>query len=200
MLRDLNHCVSCATERKEGKPTPGPNNCLVEFPTCAVLDSPHSKSIPLPSQLGNMASKEIGIHPVLQGGYLFDLSAEVPVDHTYSVDAATDPALPSLAIWIPYIPWPVVVHSAFHDYVTVFDVLAAIYDALRLPAWSVTNDTEALWILESRNTKKMEKRIHLLEGRHYFAGLESSCFGAETLVMKVQGKCTAIERYHNAES
>ncbi|ESK94320.1 ste ste20 ysk protein kinase [Moniliophthora roreri MCA 2997] len=100
--------------------------------------------VPLPSQVDDGTIVEL--HPILDPreapSFEWDMSPDslekmlrAHPTIKYLLESATNPALPSLAVVHPQLPWPVTVHrsSVNEESVTVFDVLYAVCEALQTP-------------------------------------------------------------------
>ncbi|KAJ4476653.1 hypothetical protein J3R30DRAFT_3488056, partial [Lentinula aciculospora] len=85
---------------------------------------------------------------------------------------ATSPPLPSMTVLHPALPWSITVHATV-TYVTVCDVLCAIYQSLQLPLheeyWSFCL-VEGYRVFPERYGRTL-KRFHLLQGKTIFVGL-----------------------------
>lgn len=116
----------------------------------------------------------LAIHPLLRYTHgqnpqlRFNVSS-APVEpfHGCFSQPATNPPLPSLAIIIPHVPCPLVVHHSSSSCVTIGDVLAMIWRRLQM-------DDPSRW---------GSRQIHLLGGRNDFLGLSTSQLGEETFVL-----------------
>jgi len=131
----------------------------------------HHHNPPLPPQYPDV--RKIALHPSLtypvNSGPFFDVS-QPP---TYNDNQlATFPALPSLAIVCPDLPWPIVVfRNEQSGGVTVGDIHWAIYHFLRSPAPA------------SRGSRSSPPRLAFLQGKVLFKGLTKSHIGSETWTM-----------------
>ncbi|KAL1705145.1 hypothetical protein EV121DRAFT_279848 [Schizophyllum commune] len=162
-------------------------------------------SIPLPSQVAGVTRTIV--HPVLASSYSYDLSLPPPFAALGPCiyESATWPAVPSLAIEMPLLPSPIVVHAAAYagevgqrrsDFVTVADVLEALYVDLQLPAVGYERRGERVarhvsrgMLISSEDScagvGQPVQRGELLRGQRMFAGLSPSPLGGEVYTLHV---------------
>ncbi|KAK1217318.1 MAP kinase kinase kinase kinase activity protein [Marasmius sp. AFHP31] len=139
--------------------------------------SRRNRYIPLPSQAPD--DEDVIIHPTLEFrsngvqpehhlrtiGTIVHPRSEHPASAHLS-DSATVPRLQSLAVVHPDLPWPITVHpSKRTPFVTVFDVIRAISEAMEIP------------IDHSR------RRIDLVGRGRKFLGLRKSEMGGDVWEM-----------------
>lgn len=147
-----------------------------------VAPSALRKSIPLPSQIESpRPEKEIRIHPRLAydpcvSCFRFDMSSP-PIEPYpgFFQEVATYPSLPSFSIVVPHFPWVLVVQRTTRTYVTVEDVLNALWHMLQIPF----DD------LKRRQDYTMSRRIDLFRGKHFFGGLSAMSPGEEQFLLHV---------------
>ena len=163
-------------------------------------------SVPLPSQLAGVTRTIV--HPVLAGSYSDDLSLPPPFAALGPCiyESATWPSVPSLAIEMPLLPSPIVVHAAAYagervgqrrnDFVTVADVMEALYIDLQQPAVGYERRGERVARHVSRGmlissedacarVGQSVQRGELLRGQRMFAGLSPSPLGGEVCTLHV---------------
>ncbi|KAJ6476904.1 hypothetical protein C8R45DRAFT_1102200 [Mycena sanguinolenta] len=178
--------------------------------------------IPLPPQLPGVTS--VTLHPALRaysGTHLemdFGVASRSPRAgsnaasrwhthhdqyHDLSSAPATSPALPSLTIESPRLPWVITAHASGRvaRFLTVADVIAAISDALGLEVdeegfedWEVMAGSESrgrpnlkscMKKGESLRYRSGMMRLDLLEGKTKFVGLSESAMGCDHWVLEV---------------
>jgi hypothetical protein len=169
---------------------PSPRNS--KFPPPQLIGG---RVIPLPSQALEIGTEPfrqtVQIHPILTASYepypgkqstaasisKFDISLPPPY-HAFPLDeAATAPALPSLALTFSDLPWPIVVQSwkDGRSSVTVGDLLDEMYQSLQLPLSEKDRyEVLHLWGLCAEEPWKLRRRIDCLQGKHRFLGLSPS--------------------------
>ena len=147
------------------------------------------------------------MHPVLAGSYSYDLSLPPPFAALGPCiyESATWPAAPSLAIEMPLLPSPIVVHAAAYagkvgqegsSFVTVADVMEALYVDLQQPAVGYERRGERVARHVSRGmlissedpcarVGQPVQRGELLRGQRMFAGLSPSPLGGEVYTLHV---------------
>ncbi|KAJ8515090.1 hypothetical protein ONZ45_g7442 [Pleurotus djamor] len=165
-------------------------------------------TIPLPPQ-NFTTSRHLGIHPLLDctSGRVvrYDLAADPPMTmamtHALS-ESATEPPLPSLTLFIPNFPWPIIVHGSRltpsgSRIVCVWDVwwtlsrelrsVEVSQDVLRrgLMGSAVQGPSQ---VVASANglTGAVLKRLDYLGPRTSFMGLSQSPEGYDTLIVHVR--------------
>ncbi|KAJ7206915.1 hypothetical protein GGX14DRAFT_366818 [Mycena pura] len=167
--------------------------------------------IPLPAQVTGVTA--VTLHPALRMGakslHTLDFAMPLPVDpkavRAYG-EPATFPALPSLTMTSPRLPWAMTAHAsanASRACVTVGDVVRAIYGALgicvtegEVEEWMVDHAREGpgsfvVDAFKTRRTGEKRKRAYergmtrlaLLEGRTKFLGLSESAMGCDVCVV-----------------
>lgn len=106
---------------------------------------------------------------------------------------ATAPALPSLTIESPRLPWAITAHPSGRAarFLTVADVIDAIWDVLRLQVdqaqfddWETMTgrpEKRSGWLTYRRGMT----RLDLLEGKTRFVGLSESSTGCDNWVLEV---------------
>ncbi|KAF8872084.1 hypothetical protein BD779DRAFT_1574396 [Infundibulicybe gibba] len=105
------------------------------------------------------------------------------------LEAATSPHLRSMTIAASdAIPWPVVVHASINSsFVTVGDVLTAVHNALHT---LITEHEYQLAlppnIIVGNCYRSGMRRLSLLNGRHWWAGLSKSQEGPEIWDLHLQ--------------
>jgi hypothetical protein len=137
---------------------------------------PCRRCIPLPSQ-AEMDDK-VMLNPILafepsRMSTLVELAEPLvePYEGCFA-EAATYPAIPSLALLVPMIPWPLVVHSSSSACVTVGDVLR---DLVRMLQSALDPGY--------RSRAGTTRRIDLLRGKHRVLGFSTSNVGDETFIV-----------------
>ncbi|KAF7349446.1 hypothetical protein MSAN_01734600 [Mycena sanguinolenta] len=199
-----------------GSTTPRHNRQRSGVPRLAGMpDTPRPIPIPLPPQLPGVTS--VTLHPALRaysGTHLdIDFSAGNSAwyhahhghqhQHDLSSAPATSPALPSLTIESPRLPWVITVHPSGRvaRFLTVADVIAAISDALGLQVdeaefveWEIMNGAGSRRRPNLKSCKKEGgclryrsgmTRLELLEGKTRFVGLSESTTGCDNWVLEV---------------
>ncbi|KAI3606362.1 ste ste20 ysk protein kinase [Moniliophthora roreri] len=137
--------ATTSLELQRPQPTSISGNTLSRAPllTPPIIRRPLA-CVPLPSQVDDGTIVEL--HPILDPreapSFEWDMSPDslekmlrAHPTIKYLLESATNPALPSLAVVHPQLPWPVTVHrsSVNEESVTVFDVLYAVCEALQTP-------------------------------------------------------------------
>ncbi|KAJ7659503.1 hypothetical protein B0H17DRAFT_1096011 [Mycena rosella] len=150
------------------------------------------RPIALPPQIPGVTS--VALHPALASPRT-RLSADVDFasirvptpdpERTASAwhQPATYPALPSLAIISPHLPWAITAHGQAAG-VTVADVLHAIWEALRLCVDQAQFEDD--WELHGGMLVMYRcgmTRLDLLGGKTRFAGLGESTMGCDVWVL-----------------
>ncbi|KAF8193227.1 hypothetical protein K438DRAFT_1674771 [Mycena galopus ATCC 62051] len=168
---------------------------------------PRRRPIPLPPQMEGVTS--VALHPALvvrsgRDTHLFVDFASVlnagsnAASYEWLSAPATSPALPSLTIESPCLPWAITAHPSGSvgrfGILTVADVISAIYDALgRQVDRGEFEDWETMMKARSgshRPTRRLSyrkgmTRLDLLQGKTRFAGLGASTMGCDIWVLEV---------------
>lgn len=136
-------------------------------------------TISLPPQIDYPSHDHVLIHPLLQYPSRLRFTLSLPPVEPNSgcfEEFATLPALPSLAIQVPSVPWVVVVHASSKPYVTIGDVLYTLWQNLQTP----------LDPGRSSRTGRNGRRVDLLRGKERFLGLRRGEDGDESFVLCVE--------------
>ncbi|KAJ7624903.1 hypothetical protein FB45DRAFT_751174 [Roridomyces roridus] len=203
------HTEASHTTRAVDAPTP-PH--LLPCPPERAL-----KCIPLPPQVPGITT--VLLHPALaaSGAHLrgvdFASSAaqiQRAVGRRVSDELATQPALPSLTVLFPRLPWAITVHGQWSSSgrvlrcVTVSDVLSAIHRALLLLVDEGQLDTEVAGLGMTQSGAQCPRgghgraglpltsgdgqgmtRLDLLQGKTSFRGLSPSEMGCDVWILEV---------------
>ncbi|KAL1675863.1 hypothetical protein EV122DRAFT_292344 [Schizophyllum commune] len=194
-----------ASPQSKSRATQPASSAPLTAPSPPLHAPPLYASIPLPSQIAGVARTIL--HPVLAGSYSYDLSLPPPFAALGPCiyEPATWPAAPSLAIEMPLLPSPIVVHAAAYagevgqrrsDFVTVADVMEALYVDLQQPAIGYERRGERVARHVSRGmlissedacarVGKPVQRGELLRGQRMFLGLSPSPLGGEVYTLHV---------------
>lgn len=172
-----------------------------------ALRRPRKYYPPLPPQTSGAASGSVRLHPLLETPHEhlnreLDFADDWPAVEAhialFSGDAATNPVLPSLAVWTRYFPWPVVVFASNgRNYVTLGDVLRAVWTALQHPVTDVAGlDAGHLGLVNSwgraghnlYGTVRLPSppRLSLLRGRTKFGGMGHRHIDGDTWLMELK--------------
>ncbi|KAJ7219665.1 hypothetical protein B0H12DRAFT_1152679 [Mycena haematopus] len=160
---------------------------------------PRRRPIPLPPQMQGVTS--VTLHPALRAKSGIDIDFASPRTSTESNAAwddihlsrapATSPALPSLTIESPQLPWVITAHPSgrVDRFLTVADVIVAIWDTLRL---QVNEEQFEDWEMMTRSHRAKRSgyrrgmtRLDLLQGKTRFVGLSESTTGCDNWVLEV---------------
>ncbi len=143
------------------------------------LNGVNEYNVPSPPQVDHPFC-DIQIHPLLAVGtsLRFDLSRRPsePYQGVFSV-AATFPSLPSLAIIVPSIPWPIVIQPST-GFATIGDVLTALWETLQTDLDKTSSSKSKI--------HNSGRRLDLLGGVHSFAGISSSSLGEDTFLLHLE--------------
>ncbi|KAL0569480.1 Mitogen-Activated Protein Kinase Kinase Kinase 8 [Marasmius crinis-equi] len=123
--------------------------------------------VPLPSQIDDEAPvitlhESLCCQPNISRFPLIDLTSTQRVECSHLSASATSPPLPSLTIVHASLPWCITVHSSQSDFVKVADVLYTLRENLQIPL-----------------DRSRGRRIDLLVGKTYFAGMSKSRMGGD---------------------
>ncbi|KAJ4477291.1 hypothetical protein J3R30DRAFT_3484342, partial [Lentinula aciculospora] len=145
-----------------------------------------SRTVPLPSQStllrrgGVVLNQALKFEGHLEGRAIIRMDVTTPIGTVLELANssqvltawATSPPLPSMTVLHPALPWSITVHATV-TYVTVCDVLCAIYQSLQWPLheeyWSFCVGEEHRDFPERYG--RTLKRFHLLQERTVFVGL-----------------------------
>ncbi|KAL1724526.1 hypothetical protein EV715DRAFT_269026 [Schizophyllum commune] len=195
-----------ASPQSQSRATQPASSAPLTAPSPPLHAPPLYASIPLPSQVAGVTRTIL--HPVLAGSYSYDLSLPPPFASLGPCiyESATWPSVPSLAIEMPLLPSPIVVHAVAYaggrvshrrsDFVTVADVMEALYVDLQLPAVGYERRGERVARHVSRGmlissedactrVGQPVQRGELLRGQRMFAGLSPSPLGGEVYTLHV---------------
>lgn len=152
--------------------------------------------VPLPSQRQNDAEENIVINPVIRYNGVKSPRAELDVSLSLSEfaepyrgclsETATYPPLPSLAVKMPNIPRVAIVHHSGPEYVTVGDVLEAIYGAIQVQNCHEYGKYKAESRYQGEQWSSGRKGRDPLRGKRVFTGLSESKIDSETFDMHVE--------------
>ncbi|KAI5885976.1 uncharacterized protein SCHCODRAFT_02556378 [Schizophyllum commune H4-8] len=193
--------LDAASSQSQSRAAQAAPNAPLTAPSSPPHAPPLYASIPLPSQVAGVTRTIL--HPVLAGSCRYDLSLPPPIASLGPCiyESATWPAVPSLAIEMPLLPSPIVVHAAAYieggsAFVAVADVLEALYVDLQQPAIGYERRGERVarhvsrgMLISSEDAcARVGQRIQrgeLLRGQRMFAGLSPSPLGGEVYTLHV---------------
>ncbi|KAL1729123.1 hypothetical protein EV714DRAFT_285253 [Schizophyllum commune] len=198
--------LDAASPQSQSRQSQVAPSSLLTAPSPPLHAPPLYASIPLPSQVAGVTRTIL--HPVLAGSYSYDLSLPPPfaVLGTCIYEPATWPSVPSLAIRMPLLPSPIVVHAAAYaggrvgqkdiNFVTVADVMEALYVDLQQPAVGYERRGERVARHVSRGmlissedpcarVGQPVQRGELLREQRMFSGLSPSPLGGEVYTLHV---------------
>ncbi|KAJ7637394.1 hypothetical protein DFH06DRAFT_655701 [Mycena polygramma] len=155
---------------------------------------PRLKPIALPPQITGVTA--VTLNPVLRFGAESLRGAHIDVDFALArpdtrrgptagvmIELAVFPALPSLTLLSPRLPWAITVHASGAS-VVVGDVLKAIHRALGI---RITKEQLMAYGDDQSASQKRNRggmtRLDLLAGKTKFAGLSESKMGCEIWVV-----------------